>query len=169
MMKINTFTYYLSVILALLCLAIGGLIYLLFRSRTLLMFEFIPAALINTFDAIHENLNIPCNQLTSFAFYSLPDGLWTISYLIIMHLIWMKSVNNYKMIWIYSLPVMLLVIEIFQILPSFPGTFDWLDIFCYTLPIIVSLLIDIDYGKIKNSFSKHCACGLCSHGWSISR
>ena len=138
----NNITYYLLTALALLCILVGGTIYLVFRTRKLLMFKPIPVIWIAFLDNIKDNIGLPYNYLTSFIIYSLPAGLWTISYLILMQIICNDMPKTQRIAWVYSLPIILLIIECMQILSSIPGTFDILDVLCYFIPIFVSLIID---------------------------
>lgn len=136
------------VAIAIICLSIGGVIYLLFRTRTLVMFRIMPMEMLDKLNMISHNISLPHNKLTSFIVYNLPTCLWLISYLIIMQLICREMSNSQRIIWMYALPVVLLIIEFLQIIPSFTGTFDIIDVLCYLIPLIVSLLIDIRYEKV---------------------
>ena len=82
-----------------------------------------------------------------FLIYNMPAGLWTISYIILMQLIMMDTRGINRILWIYSLPLCLTLVEILQLSKVVPGTFDILDIVVYVIPIIVSILIDIRHEK----------------------
>lgn len=136
------------VAIAMICLFAGGVIYLLFRTRTLVMFRIMPAEILDKLNMISQGIYLPHNKLTSFIVYNLPTCLWLVSYLILMQLICREMPNAQHIIWVYALPIVLLVIEFLQILPSFPGTFDILDVICYIIPLIISRLIDKHYEKV---------------------
>ena len=53
-----------------------------------------------------------------------------------------------RFLWIYSLPVILLIVEFLQLFPICQGTFDIVDSLCYIIPIIVSLIIDKQNEKL---------------------
>ena len=142
MQKNKNITYYLLIILALLCILVGGAIYLVFRTRTLIMFKFIPMEYIITLNKIRDFLAFSNNNCSSFLIYNLPTGLWTISYLIVMQLICKGMPPYQRLIWVYLLPSLLLSIEFLQIFSFCHGTFDNIDVLTYIIPIIVSLLID---------------------------
>ena len=136
----------LWIILSMVCITIGGLIYLVFRTRTLVMFNYVPDNLIEKLNQVYKyicaNFSIP-----NFMIYNLPTGLWTISYIILMQLILEDNIGFHRFLWIYLLPISFCLIEIFQVFAFIPGTFDILDVCSYIIPMIISLLIDIRYEK----------------------
>ena len=136
----------LWILLSLVCIATGGLIYLVFRTRTLVMFHFIPNDLIMKVNHLYE-YSCANFQIPNFMIYNLPTALWTISYILLMRLIIENNVRLHRFLWIYSLPILLCLTEILQLFSFISGTFDILDICCYIVPMIISLLIDIRYEK----------------------
>lgn len=136
----------LWILLSMVCITIGGLIYLVFRTRTLVMFHFIPNDLIMKLNHLYE-YSCANFQIPDFIIYNLPTSLWTISYIILMQLILENNVGLHRFLWIYLLPMLLCFTEIFQLSSFIPGTFDMLDICSYTIPMTISLLIDIRYEK----------------------
>ena len=137
----------LWILLSLVCITVGGLIYLIFRTRTLVMFHFIPDNLIEELNLVHE-YSCANFQIPNFIIYNLPTGLWTISYIILMQLILENNVGLHRFLWIYLLPILLCLTEILQLFSFIPGTFDIFDVCCYIVPMIISLLIDIRYEKV---------------------
>lgn len=135
----------LLICISVLCLLIGGAIYLIFRPRTLYMFSCIPNRIMELLDATKHFFNIGEN--IDFVIYNLPAGLWTISYIILMQLIMTNARSISRILWTYSLPLCLTLVEILQLCKFVPGTFDILDIVVYIIPIIFSILIDIRYEK----------------------
>ena len=130
---------------SILSLGIGGIIYLFFRPRTLYMFSYVPNDVIEWID--RTKLSFQYINNLEFVIYNLPAGLWTISYIILMQLIMTDSRGINRILWIYSLPLFLTIVEFLQLFSFFPGTFDVLDIVVYIIPIIFSILIDIRYEK----------------------
>lgn len=130
---------------SILSLGIGGIIYLFFRPRTLYMFSYVPNDVIEWID--RTKLSFQDINNLKFVIYNLPAGLWTISYIILMQLIMTDSRGINRILWIYSLPLFLTIVEFLQLFSFFPGTFDVLDIVVYIIPIIFSILIDIRYEK----------------------
>ena len=140
-------TYYIYSILSIVCLFLGGMVYLVYRTRNLLMFSFLSSDFISILDSTKTIVNLPNNTFTSFVVYSFPAALWTISYIIVMRLVCADMSKIARALWIYSLPTLLCFVEFLQILPVISGTFDIIDVLCYITPIFVSLLIDIKNEK----------------------
>lgn len=136
----------LWMLLSIVCIAAGGLIYLVFRTRTLVMFHFIPTDLIMKLNHLYE-YSCANFQIPNFIIYNLPTSLWTTSYIILMQLILENNIGLNRFLWIYLLPMLLCFTEIFQLFSFIPGTFDILDVCSYIVPMIISLLIDIRYEK----------------------
>jgi len=100
----------------------GCLIYVLFRTDTLLYNKllgifFTPIASPNTF-------------LQRIIVFSLPDGLWAMSYtMLIFHLRKDKTVRT--LIWSIIIPIVGILSEIGQLYYLIPGTFDIIDLIMY--------------------------------------
>ncbi len=105
-------------------LFIGCLIYVLFRTDTLLYNKllgifFTPLASPNTF-------------LQRIIVFSLPDGLWAMSYtMLIFHLRKDKTVRT--LIWSIIIPIVGILSEIGQLYYLIPGTFDIIDLIMYIM------------------------------------
>ena len=83
--------------------------------------------------------NHSCN-MASWVKYNLPDGLWMLSFLLFMDVIW----ENEKLLkWMFCVPIIVFafILEIFQYMGQFPGTGDILDIFFYIAAILLFLLL----------------------------
>ena len=114
-------------------LFIGCLIYILFRTDTLLYNKllgklFTPIASPNTF-------------LQRILVFSLPDGLWAMSYtMLIFHVRNDKTLKT--LIWSIIIPVVGILSEISQYYSLIPGTFDIIDLIMYFIfPIFVIKLV----------------------------
>ena len=114
-------------------LFIGCLIYILFRTDTLLYNKllgnlFTPIASHNTF-------------LQRILVFSLPDGLWAMSYtMLIFHLRNDKTLKT--LIWSIIIPIVGILSEISQYYSLIPGTFDIIDLIMYFIfPIFVIKLV----------------------------
>ena len=101
-------------ILSFLLLGIGGSIYLLFRPKTLLMFKWVESlGLSEHIDRLRDMVsNITLNHIT---LYSLPDGLWLASYIIVVNTIVSKSNKHNLLFWSFLLPFIAIVFELLQI------------------------------------------------------
>lgn len=130
---------YIKVLLALLFLIVGGGIYILFRSKTLLMFRWFESlGLMNFIDTMR---NITKDfALSDFIIYSLPDGLWVSSYLLMVDVVVERDLRYTILLWSSLLPGVAILFEILQFFYVIPGVFDIFDLLCYIIPFIVYLI-----------------------------
>ena len=126
-------------ILSFLLLGIGGSIYLLFRPKTLLMFKWVESlGLCEYIDRLRDMVrNITLNHIT---LYSLPDGLWLASYIIVVNSIVSKNNKHNLLFWSFLLPFIAVIFELLQIPGIIPGVFDVFDLICYITPLIIYLI-----------------------------
>ena len=76
-------TYNLLLVIAFLLITCGGFIYLAFRPKSLLLFQLVDTfCLTEGVDEIRKSFS--AISIPDFVVYSLPAGLWTASYLLIM-------------------------------------------------------------------------------------
>lgn len=119
-------------IIALACLLLGTLMYLICRTDILfvelLHLDYIPFRKINT-----ENIFL------YWFVYCLADGLWYLALLIVQYNILLKD-SLYSRICAYVAVVLPFVIEILQGIHWISGTFDWLDILTYLLILTLFIL-----------------------------
>ena len=117
-------------ILSFFLLGIGGSIYLLFRPKTLLMFKWVESLGLSEYiDRLRDMVsNITLNHIT---LYSLPDGLWLASYIIVVNTVVSKSNKHKLLFWSFLLPLIAIVFELLQIPGIIPGIFDVFDLICY--------------------------------------
>lgn len=129
---------FIEVIISLSFLMIGGGIYILFRSKTLLMFRWFEAlGLMNFIDAMRDTTKDLA--LCDFITYSLPDGLWVSSYLLMVDVV-VERDSKTLLLWSSLLPGIAILFEILQFFYVIPGVFDIFDLFCYMIPFIVYLI-----------------------------
>lgn len=131
-----------KVILSLVILLLGGLIYIIFRDKSLLMFNWFDAIGIgNEIDGVRRLFQ--GEGIYGWVKYSLPDGLWAFSYMFIVDAIWNGSKLISSYIFIYSLPFFALLSEFFQYFGLLPGVFDWVDVASYLFAIILFVIIKL--------------------------
>lgn len=126
-LKNKTFQILLHVLLP---IYVGGFIYILFRSKSLVMFDWFEAIGILDFIQTLRNYFIGIKgNVPIWVYYSLPDGLWTYSFTSTILLF----ESNWKVLKFWLLVPFLFgpLIEIFQLFRLFPGTFDPLDLLFY--------------------------------------
>jgi hypothetical protein len=119
-------------------LALGAILYLLFRSEHLKVIE-----LFSVF-GIENQLMIVRNQfidlksnIPSWIYYSAPDGLWSYSFIASYSFLWSERSN----LWQYLAVFFCLSYEILQGLKILPGTFDFMDLAMIALGFILNKLI----------------------------
>ena len=76
----------------------------------------------------------------SWVKYNLPDGLWLLSYLLLMESIWGMQ-KGIKLIFDIPIIVFAFLMELFQYIGVFPGTGDILDLLFYMLSILTTICI----------------------------
>lgn len=116
-----------------LTLIIGSLIYVVFRSQTLLMFRWFEKCnlknIIGGFRMmIEKNESIP-----DFIVYALPDGLWMFSYMSVILYLWNNDLKKENFLWVFGLPIIAIASEIGQYFGLVKGTFDIMDLLLYLL------------------------------------
>ena len=131
----------IKIITAILFFAIGGLIYVAFRSTSLRMFGWFDYLGLN--DCVMAVRRSLCGvHVSAFLRYCVPDALWTLSYILFMDAIWNADVK--KQVAICSLiPIVGSISEILQYFHVVNGTFDIVDLLCYSFPYVIYLLFKI--------------------------
>lgn len=135
----KTYHFFLLVLVPIL---IGGIIYALFRSDTLLMFHWFKIIKIDQMVLFFRNSDFFKNMaVPGWIKYSLPDGLWIFSYVSLMILIWNNKISTNSFFWIFLLPIIAILSELGQFAKVVPGTFDVYDLVTYLtftcLPLIL--------------------------------
>ena len=134
----------------LLTLLIGGVIYLAFRTDSLLMFKWFSAASIDTPIELIRGMTLTAkNSLPDWFLFSLPDGLWIFSYTSLVLLIWRNKINRENFFWIAIIPILIILSELGQLFNIVPGTFDLIDVLLYSLGAILPILIFTEYLNFK--------------------
>lgn len=137
--RVQAYSRYLALFLSIVALTIGGVIYLSYRSETLLMFRWAKSLHLNIFvENIRQSMSFYAPS--DFVKYSLPDGLWSIAYFLIMVSIWGK-IGKENITWFCLMPIIALISEFMQLTSIMPGQFDLWDVLCYSLPLIILILI----------------------------
>lgn len=127
-------------------LLIGGLIYILFRADSLLMFRwFDTIGLGQTIKTVRQLIGH--SNLPAWTVFSLPDAVWIFSFTNFMLIIWRDKFYGQSLFWIFIAPTIGLLSEVGQAFHLIRGTFDTTDL---TLILIASFLPFIS--KIKCSF-----------------
>ena len=117
-------------------LFMGIIIYLLYRPESLLVFKLVDALGLRH---IIDNLRFAFSGflLPPIVVYSLPAGLWTASYLILMYVSTKFHTRRIRLMLSLPLPIMAVMMEFMQLWGWCPGTFDKYDLICYIVPLFV--------------------------------
>lgn len=131
-----------KVILSFTILIIGGLIYVGFRDKSLLMFNwFENLGISGEVDLFRDLVN--SEGVYGWVKNSLPDGLWIFAYMFLVDAIWNGSKSLSSYIFIFSLPCFALLSEFLQYFGLFPGVFDWIDVASYSFAILLYEIIKL--------------------------
>ena len=120
---------------------IGGFIYIVFREKNLLMFNwFNLIGCENIIDSLRfhfSTYNIP-----NWILFNYPDGVWIYSFVSLMIIVWGGVKSNTKFIWFAIAPILGISAEIGQYINFIPGTYDQLDLmFCLAGSLLPFILI----------------------------
>ncbi len=116
----------------------GGIIYLLFRDKSLMMFRWANAIGVNGFiDCARICFASVSTNYCKWLFFSLPDGLWVYSFTSFMLIVWGLKFSKHSIFWISIGPLLALCGEMGQALGVVRGTFDPTD---FLLCLIGSIL-----------------------------
>lgn len=113
----------------------GALIYAFLRQDVLFL-TFIPSDLLAKIKIDIDYSN--CTIVTYFIIFCLPDALWYAALLIFQSGLSEKDIAA-KSVFIASV-LLPFIYEMMQKTGQIPGTFDWMDIFTYTLTLLILLL-----------------------------
>lgn len=122
-------------------LLIGGLIYVLFRTSSLLMFSWYKTIGLGGILKGLRKSTIPfAENIPEWILFSLPDGLWIFSYVCLILLIWKNSVSLKNIFWLLIIPILAIGSELGQLFGLIIGTFDLTDLLLYILGITLPFI-----------------------------
>ncbi|SDI36015.1 hypothetical protein SAMN05421846_106256 [Chryseobacterium taeanense] len=127
---------------SMLSLVFGTAIYILFRSSSLKIFNWLEVLNIDFLSSDFRKFSI--SHIESFPdwfLYSLPDGLWITSYTCLIIYIWNFKIKLQSIFWISIIPFIAISSEIGQGVDFVQGTFDSLDLLFYVLGFIIPLIL----------------------------
>ena len=128
-----------EVAVAVVMLIVGGAIYLLFRTKRLVMFHVTDA--LGLTDTINGwRTAVKGAELPEWCVYVLPNALWSGAYILTMDALLRNHSLNTRLLATGVIPQLGIVAEVMQAAGIIPGTFDWLDIAAYALPHLIYIL-----------------------------
>ena len=135
--------------LAVLMLLCGSAIYLLFRSKTLNIYQWCASlGLSGEIDSLRYAVSDW--GLSEFVKFSLPDGLYCAAYILMMDSIWQKESGWLKHAVTLVVPLFTISTEILQYFGLVKGTFDVNDLLCYSFPPLIYILFNYNSLKFNN-------------------
>lgn len=117
-------------------LTIGGIIYMLYRTQSLLVFHLADNLGLTTW-ITHLRHDAPILNVSGWVVYSLPGGLWAAAYILIIEAITHPWPQKKRMLWASSIPMCGIISELLQVIDFLPGTFDIIDVICYSVPLML--------------------------------
>lgn len=128
-----------EIILGVIFLVCGCAIYLLFRSKTLNIYQW---CMMLGMDYIIDSLRYAVQEwnIAAWIRYSLPDGLYCSAYILIIDAIWHDDNRLIKFVIISLIPLVTISSELLQYFGLAKGTFDIYDLICYLMPPIIFLI-----------------------------
>lgn len=129
--------------MALLLLCMGETIYVLYRPLNLYMFlPFEATDTLFMIDYIREiPLFPPKDSLPEWVIYNLPDGMWLLSYMLLMEALWGRENTKFRDFFIWVMPSLIIIWEIMQYMEVVAGTWDMNDMLSYIFAIVIFLKI----------------------------
>lgn len=122
-----------EILLGLTMLTIGCVIYLLFRSKNLNIYQWCVAlGLSDTVDYYRHMTALW--DVPDFIRFCIPDGLYCAAYLLLMDAIWYKDKRIIKYFILSLVPFITICSEILQYFGLVKGTYDGLDLISYIIP-----------------------------------
>lgn len=120
---------------------LGGIIYLAFRTNTLLMFKWVETlGLYNGLINIRAGLQGLKGNIPEYVIYSLPTGLWAYSFMMDMFFVW--GYTRQGIIWYSAIAIIIIGSELLQKFNIMPGNFDVKDLIT-NLAFIMLMIITI--------------------------
>jgi hypothetical protein len=116
-------------------LLIGGTIYVLLRSRQTLLNVLIDATGANGVNGLREK--VATLTIPEWVVYSLPGGLWSAAYILLIHALTMGERPVRRLLWAALIPAVGVLSELMQQHHLLPGVADRWDVFFYALPYFI--------------------------------
>ena len=121
-------------VLGVLCLVCGCAIYLLFRVKSITIYQWCKElGISHNIDCLRDSVLVW--DIPAIVRYSIPDGLYCAAYILLMDAIWSNDKRIIKYYAIFIIPSLAITTELLQYLGLFKGTYDPLDLISYLIPI----------------------------------
>lgn len=129
---------------AILAILFGGLIYIIYRTDSLLMFRWFEYFHLSDYIYfIRNSLITPLPSAVKSLTNTVPGGFWTFSYTVFLMFIWNFSINRKNIFYYLIIPLAAVSSEFYQLAGLIPGTFNYFDIISYLSGAILPVLIHL--------------------------
>lgn len=140
-----------KIIIGTLPVIVGGLIYLTYRTDTLIMFGwFKKIGLKDTIEFLRSNQLLQSLIIPNWVKFSLPDALWLFSFTYVTLFIWDNKMSKQSIFWIFLAPFIGIFSEAGQLIGIIPGTFDKIDLILLLIAAILPFKSQLNTIKINN-------------------
>ena len=121
-------------------LVFGGLMYLLWRSPSLLMFSWIEHLGITPYiQALRAGTATLILSIPKWIVMSLPGGLWNYSLVSFTGWVWRDEACPERLVWLLTASALGPLSEVGQAMGLVPGTFDSIDLIIYVMGGLLAL------------------------------
>jgi len=133
-------------------LIVGALIYILFRTSSLLVFSWVDLLGLSNLVANARHIVAPLlKYLPKLVLFSLPDGIWVFSFTVAIFFIWHDSKSKRGMYFWVILPLLLSISgEIGQFLQLVEGTYCNVDVVTCLISWLIAISLSPFYFKGLN-------------------
>ena len=127
----------------LISLILGGLIYIGLRPKTLIMFSWFETLNLDLVtDTIREVFQgSDMLYVPDWILYSLPGGLYMVSCVSLLMIIWRNTIDRHSAPWIFAVPILGILSEPLQHHSLFPGTHHFADYLLYIIGTLIPVFI----------------------------
>jgi hypothetical protein len=110
-------------------LVIGGLVYVLFRKKELILFDWLSFLQLDALVRAARDAVAPIRSaVPSWILFNLPDALWGWALGGFMGCVWRDGNARARAAWVGAGAAMVAAFELLQAPGVVPGTFDWVDL-----------------------------------------
>lgn len=110
-------------------IVIGGLLYLLVRSKPPIIAEWLYHTQIGNALKIYQIAGVvEVKLLPAWIIYNLPDALWSFSFTYCILALWNFTVKKTNAFWVFCVPLLSIALELGQLSVICTGTFDFADL-----------------------------------------
>ena len=121
---------------------LGGLMYLSWRSTTLVIFGWLDAlGFSGSVQAIRAVTTPWKESIPDWVLFSLPDALWSYAFTCGLCFVWASHKCWQRSFWIFAPLVLSVSIECLQASGFLVGTFDWIDLCLSSAACILALIL----------------------------